>query len=118
MSETSGRYAYYGLERVMHEKARLGILTSLLTRPQGLLFGDLKDLCQLSDGNLSRHLKVLEEEMLVEIHKSFHNNRPQTLCVLSAEGRTRFLAYLQELERVIHDAAQAATADSRDMLRI
>ncbi|MES1213362.1 MAG: transcriptional regulator, partial [Singulisphaera sp.] len=49
-----GRFAYQGLERVLHEKARLGIMTSLVTRPEGLLFNDLKRLCDLTDGNLSR----------------------------------------------------------------
>ena len=61
-----GRFAYEGLERAIHEKARLGIMTSLSTQPQGLLFVDLKRLCSLTDGNLNRHLKVLEEEGLVE----------------------------------------------------
>jgi len=102
-----GRYSYEGLDRVMHEKARLGILTSLLTRPTGLRFSDLKELCVLTDGNLSRHIKVLEEEGLVEVHKSFNHNRPQTLCSLTQVGRARFLAYLQELEQVVRDAAAA-----------
>ena len=55
-----GRFAYDGLERVLHEKARLGIMTSLVMRPEGLLFSDLKRLCALTDGNLSRHLDVLQ----------------------------------------------------------
>ncbi|EIJ41224.1 putative transcriptional regulator [Beggiatoa alba B18LD] len=107
MSQESGRYAYDGLERVIHEKARLGILTSLLTHPEGILFNDLKALCALTDGNLSRHLKVLEEEGLVDINKSFQNNRPQTACSLTPTGRERFLAYLQALEKVIKDAELA-----------
>lgn len=102
-----GRYSYEGLDRIMHEKARLGILTCLLTRPEGLRFSDLKELCSLTDGNLSRHIKVLEEESLVEIQKSFQHNRPQTLCRLTEKGRERFLAYIQELERVVWDAATA-----------
>ena len=48
----SGRYAYEGLDRVMHEKARLGILTSLASHVDGLLFSELKELCSLTDGNL------------------------------------------------------------------
>src|SRR6478735_808783 len=62
-----GRFAYDGLDRVIHEKARLGILTSLIGHPKGLLFGDLKALCGVTDGNLSRHLQVLEEAGLVQI---------------------------------------------------
>jgi DNA-binding MarR family transcriptional regulator len=103
-----GRFAYEGLERVLHEKARLGILTSLVTQPEGLLFGDLKRLCALTDGNLSRHLDVLREAGLVEVWKGFENRRPQTLCRLTPEGRHRFLAYLEELEQVIRDAMPRA----------
>ena len=103
-----GRFAYEGLDRVLHEKARLGIMTSLVTRPDGLLFGDLKRMCALTDGNLSRHLDVLHEAGLVEIWKGFENRRPQTLCRLTAEGRQRFLAYLEELEQVVRDAMPKA----------
>lgn len=103
---SSGRYAYEGLERIMHEKARLGLLTCLASRPEGLLFNELKDLCSLTDGNLSRHLQTLEEAGLVEVWKGYHKRRPQTLCRLSPQGRDRFLAYLAELERVIRDVAQ------------
>ncbi len=108
----SGRFAYEGLDRVLHEKARLGIMTSLVTRPEGLLFGELKRLCALTDGNLSRHLDVLHEAGLVELWKGFENRRPQTLCRLSAEGRQRFLAYLEELEQVIRDAMPKAARRS------
>ena len=59
--DSTGRFAYDGLERVIHEKARLGIVTSLATHPQGLLFNDLKEMCSLTDGNLSRHLQILHE---------------------------------------------------------
>lgn len=105
--EGSGRYAYEGLDRIMHEKARLGILTSLAARPDGLRFGELKELCSLTDGNLSRHLQTLEEAGLIEIWKGWQKRRPQTLVRLSAEGRKRFMGYLAELERVVSDAAAA-----------
>lgn len=108
--DNSGRFAYEGLERVMHEKARLGILTSLVAHGDGLLFTDLKELCALTDGNLSRHLKILQEAGLVEVWKGFSRNRPQTLCRITADGRARFLDYLNTLEQVIADAANAATA--------
>jgi DNA-binding transcriptional ArsR family regulator len=103
-----GRFAYDGLERVLHEKARLGILTSLVTRPEGIHFTELKRLCTLTDGNLSRHLDVLREAGLVEVWKGFENRRPQTLCRLSTEGRQRFVAYLEQLEQVIRDAMPKA----------
>jgi len=107
-AEAPGRFAYEGLDRVLHEKARLGIMTSLVTRPEGVLFSDLKRLCALTDGNLSRHLDVLREAGLVEVWKGFDNRRPQTLCRLSVEGRQRFVAYLEELEQVIRDAMPKA----------
>ena len=110
-----GRYSYGGLERAIHEKARLGIMTSLATHPRGLLFGDLKDLCALTDGNLSRHLQVLHEEGLVEVWKGYQHKRPQTLCRLTSEGRRRFLGYLCELENVIADALSAALDDEESV---
>jgi DNA-binding MarR family transcriptional regulator len=102
-----GRFAYEGLERVMHEKARLGILSSLAVHQEGLLFNDLKDLCALTDGNLSRHLTMLEEAKLVEVWKGTKNNRPQTLVRLTDTGRRRFLEYVSVLEEVVADAMKA-----------
>ncbi|HEV3164814.1 MAG TPA: transcriptional regulator [Isosphaeraceae bacterium] len=114
----TGRFAYDGLDRIMHEKARLGIMTSLITHPNGLLFGELKQLCSLTDGNLSRHIEVLHEAGLVDVRKGFERKRPQTLCSLTPLGRNRFQDYLGELERVIHDALpqQAESAEkSKDL---
>lgn len=104
-----GRFAYDGIDRVMHERARLSIMTSLVTRGEGLRFGELKQLCGLTDGNLSRHLDVLREAGLVEIWKGFEGRRPQTLCRLTPEGRRRFVEYLEELEKVVKDALPKAT---------
>ena len=102
-------FAYAGLDRVIHEKARLGILTSLIGHPKGLAFADLKQLCGLTDGNLSRHLQVLEEAGLVEVAKSFEGRRPLTTCRVTHAGRERFVAYLTILERVVKEAASAAS---------
>ena len=106
-SEESGRFAYEGLERVLHEKARLGIMTSLVTRPEGLLFSELKHLCALTDGNLSRHLEELREAGLVEVWTGFENLRPQTLCRLTDDGRKRFQEYIAVLESVVANASIA-----------
>src|SRR2546423_14828149 len=103
-----GRFAYQGLERVIHEKARLSILASLATHPNGLLFNDLKALCTLTDGNLSRQLQVLQEAGFVEVWKGFKNKRPQTLCRLTPDGRKRFVEYINTLESVVSDAMAAA----------
>ncbi len=114
----TGRYAYEGLDRTIHEKARLGILTSLAANPNGLFFGDLKDLCSLTDGNLSRHLQTLHEAGLVEVWKRFQLKRPQTLCRLTDVGRERLLTYIAELERVVADAAASAgRAKARSSVR-
>jgi len=101
-----GSFAYEGLDRIIHERARLAILSSLASNEAGLTFNDLKDLCALTDGNLSRQLQVLKEADLLEIEKGTSGNRPQTICRLTRTGRKRFLEYLTELERVISNAAQ------------
>jgi len=108
--ESSGRFAYDGLDRVIHEKARLSVLTSLVAHPKGVVFGDLKQLCGLTDGNLSRHLQVLQDAGLVEISKGFDRNRPQTVCRITRQGRARYLEYLAVLEQVVRDAADAVQA--------
>src|SRR6201987_9065 len=106
-----GRFAYEGLDRVIHERARLSVLTSLITSPKGVTFGDLKQLCSLTDGNLSRHLRVLERAKMVEIVKGHDRNRPQTVCRITASGRRRYLEYLSPLEQVVMDAAKVAKDD-------
>lgn len=107
-------FSYDGLDRVIHEKARLGVLASLMAHPNGLAFADLKQLCGLTDGNLSRHLQVLQDAGLVTIHKGYERNRPHTTCWLTAEGRGRFLEYLSVLEQVVRDAAKAAGDEDVD----
>ena len=105
--ESPGRFSYQGLDRVMHEKARLGILASLAAHADGLLFNDLKELCSLTDGNLSRHLGVLTEAELVETWKGGKGNRLQTMYRLTEEGRQRFTEYISVLERVVADGQLA-----------
>jgi DNA-binding transcriptional ArsR family regulator len=105
-------FAYNGLDRVIHEHARLSVLTSLITHAQGLTFGELKQLCALTDGNLSRHLQVLEEAGLVTLFKGVEHNRPLTLCRITAQGRRRYVDYLSVLERVLTDAEAAVNGTS------
>ena len=118
MPTSSAPFAYDGLDRVMHEKARLGVLTSLMAHPKGLAFGDLKQLCGLTDGNLSRHLQVLQDAGLVEIIKGYEGNRPHTTCRLTKAGRRRFLDYLGVLERLVRDAARAAGREAPPLGRL
>jgi DNA-binding MarR family transcriptional regulator len=105
---SEGRFAYEGLDRVIHERARLSILTSLITNPRGLTFNDLKQLCALTDGNLSRHLRVLEKGSMVEIVKGHDRNRPLTVCRITGSGRKRYLEYLSTLEQVVRDAEKGS----------
>ena len=106
---SEGRFAYEGLDRVIHERARLSVLTSLISSPKGVTFGQLKQLCSLTDGNLSRHLRVLENAKMIEIAKGHDRNRPQTVCRITASGRKRYLEYLSTLEQVVRDAAKGTT---------
>ncbi|OWK46319.1 transcriptional regulator [Fimbriiglobus ruber] len=112
-SDPSGQYSFEGIDRVLHEKARLGILTSLLAHRDGLVFGTLRDLCTLTDGNLSRHLTTLQEAGLVEIWKGYKGRRPQTLVRLTTDGRKRFLEYLNLLESIVASALSVATPEQK-----
>src|SRR6202171_723494 len=115
MSKTEGNsapFSYDGLDRVRHMNAPLGLMTSLMAHPKGLAFADLKQLCGLTDGNLSRHLGVLQEAGLVEVTKGYEGNRPHTSCRLTRPGRRRFLDYLAVLEGLVRDAARAAGNDA------
>jgi DNA-binding MarR family transcriptional regulator len=108
----AGRFAYEGLDRVLHERARLGILASLAAHSGGLLFNDLKQLCALTDGNLSRHLAVLSEAGLIEVWKGATGPRPQTLYRLTPDGRRRFAEYISVLEKVVADAQADAQPEA------
>jgi DNA-binding transcriptional ArsR family regulator len=107
-AQTNSPFAYDGLSRVIHERARLGVLTCLVTHPRGLPFPQMKKLCALTDGNLNRHLQVLQEALLVSLAKGPDRERPQTLYRITALGRKRYLDYLAVLEQVILDGASAA----------
>lgn len=104
-SEPKGTFSFEGIEKIIHEKARLSILTSLFVNVrEGCDFNELKQLCSLTDGNLSRHLQILEEYDLISIDKSFENRRPRTHCKLTRNGKKRYRQYLEELEKVISAA--------------
>lgn len=104
------RFAYSGIDRTLHEKARLGIMASLSAHPKGLSFVVLKQLCDLSDGNLSRHIKVLEDAGMVAVKKSFEGKRPLTFCTMTPQGELSFLDYISVLEQVVQDATDRAPA--------
>ena len=106
--ESDAPFSFDGLDRVIHEKARLSVLTSLISHPKGLAFNELKKLCALTDGNLSRHVQVLAEAGLVTVTEGYEGNRPHTSCALTAHGRQKFLDYLNVLEEVVRNANAAA----------
>ena len=105
--DNAGKYSYDNLTRVIHEKARLGIITSLISNRTGLSFNDLKDLCSLSDGNLSRHMLALENSGLIEVNKGFEGKKPRTVYRITKKGESEFLKYLNELEQIVLDAHKA-----------
>ncbi len=83
---------------------RLGAMPSIVCGR----FADLKQLCDLTDGNLNQHLAVLQETKLVALAKSA-DRRPVTTCTLTVLGRRRFHAYLDVLGAVVGDAREKAT---------
>jgi len=113
----SAPFAFSGLDRLFHERARLGIVTSLAGQPEGLSFGELKRLCGLTDGNLNRHLSALEEPGYVQVRKDHSGKRPLTICRLTASGRAAFLAYLNALESALREGTHAASRGSPTTLR-
>lgn len=101
-------FAFVGLDRLFHERARLGIVTSLAGNPDGLAFSELKRLCGLTDGNLNRHLSALDEAGYVAIAKEQTRGRPVTICRLTDTGQQRFIAYLGALEAALEKGTRAA----------
>ena len=94
------------LEKIFHEPNRLSIMSALCASDQGLAFNALRDQCLLTDGNLNRHLKVLEEAGAVRITKAFVKNKPRTTVSLSKMGLKRFQEYLAALQQVLAVAQQ------------
>lgn len=88
------------LDRIVHERLRLGILSALAGN-ETLRFNDLKRLLGTTDGNLSVHARKLEEAGYVEIHKTFVDRTPQTSYRLTAAGRAALQRYLDHMEAII-----------------
>ena len=88
------------LNQVIHQKARLGIMSILMASRQ-VEFNYLKDRLKLTDGNLSSHLSLLEKEKYIKINKKFVKKKPKTLCQMSDKGRQAFKEYLENLEKII-----------------
>ena len=91
------------LDRVIHEKGRLPIM-SLLAANAELSFTEIRDTMQMTDGNLSMHLKTLQEAGYVAVTKSYQNRRPLTTCALTPPGREAFSRYVDLLEEIVRQA--------------
>ena len=98
---------YEALERIFHEPNRLAIMSALCAADEGLPFTELRDACGLTDGNLNRHLKVLDAAGVLRVKKVFVDAKPRTTVALSKKGLRRFSEYLEALNTVLV-AAQAA----------
>ena len=91
------------LDRLIHERLRLGIV-SILAAHESLRFIELKQLLRTTDGNLSVHLKTLQEAGYVAVSKSYQGNRPLTTCSLTAAGRKAFTSYINLLEQIVQQS--------------
>ena len=89
-----------GLDEIVHQRVRLGIL-AVLTESTRADFTFLRDTLELTDGNLARHLQTLEGAGLVEIDKTFEGRRPRTWVKATAVGRTAFAREIAVLEALI-----------------
>ncbi len=88
------------LDRVIHEKGRLAIMSMLAASPE-LSFTELRDALGMTDGNLTTHIRALQEAGHVSVAKSYQNNRPLTTCLLTAPGRKAFAEYINLLEQIV-----------------
>ncbi len=104
---------FSGLKSVFHEPNRLAIVSVLSAQPEGVSFSELKEECELTDGNLNRHLKTLEEAQVVHIEKKEVNGKSRTVVKLSESGREMFIEYLQTLEEVLKKAANSLTREKK-----
>lgn len=102
--------AFEKLDRVIHERGRLAIM-SLLAAVETLSFTELKEQLKMTDGNLSVHMRTLEESGYVSVSKSFVNRKPRTEFSLTPEGRTAFQDYIHNLEEIVRQSQPAVTPE-------
>ncbi len=91
------------LDRVIHEKGRLTIMSMLAASPE-LSFTELRDALGMTDGNLTTHIRTLQQAGYLSVTKSFQNNRPLTTCGLTAAGKKAFANYINLLEQIVQQA--------------
>jgi len=93
-------FDYRQLDEIIHSRIRLAVM-ALLARHQVLSFGELKELTKSTDGNLSIHLRKLEEVGYLEVQKQFIKRKPQTTYQLSSAGRVAFSAYVSKMQELL-----------------
>lgn len=98
--EDTGAHPVTRLDDIVHQRARLGIL-AVLKEVDRADFGYLRNALDLSDGNLSRHLSVLEAAGHVEIRKTFENRRPRTWVRATRQGRQALAAEMAALRELV-----------------
>ncbi len=105
MSDTPDNPFDHGeIDDAIHGRLRLGIM-AYLSAASPAIFGELRDKVNATDGNLSTHLRKLEDAGYVEIEKRFEGRRPQTRIHLTETGRKAWIDYLARL-RTLLDAAE------------
>jgi DNA-binding MarR family transcriptional regulator len=103
MSEDSEIFDYREIDDVIHGRARLAIM-AYLSGAGSADFNELKKRAQVNDGNLSVHLRKLEEAGYIDVEKRFVGKKPQTLCRLSDAGREAWIAYIDHIQKLIGGA--------------
>jgi len=84
-------------------------IMSLLAASPELSFTELRDLLKMTDGNLSVHIRTLQESGYLAVTKSFHGHRPLTTCALTPAGQTAFARYLKLLEQIVRQTRPEKT---------
>ena len=97
------------LDRVFHEPNRLAILSVLCASDEPVSFTELRDTCGLTDGNLNRHLKALEDDNIIKIRKAFVDRKPRTTIAVTHTGLTRFQTYVDALGVALKHARASIT---------
>jgi DNA-binding HxlR family transcriptional regulator len=92
------------LDRLIHPRIRLGIISALAAADGPLSFNDLKNLLETTDGNLSVHARKLEEARYIACTKSFEGRVPRTEYTLTPAGRRAFDRYLDHMEAILQAA--------------
>ena len=98
--------SFHQLDKVIHEKSRMAIMSMLAASPD-MSFTELRDALNMTDGNLTTHIRTLQKTGYVAVAKSFQNNRPLTTCSLTEDGKTAFAGYVSLLEGIVKAARKS-----------